>query len=247
MGDGAERGRIVAMGGGGFSMEPDNPALDRFVLGQIADPSARPRVCFVGTASGDAQRYVDRFAAAFFALGCRPASLSLFKPPTADLRGFLLEQEVLYVGGGNTRSLLALWREWGLDVIVAEAWRAGVVLAGLSAGAICWFEQGVTDSVPGELGPLAGLGLLGGSACPHYDGEAARRPAYHRLVGGGRIASGYGIDDGAALHYVGRRLAGVVASRPGATAYRVERGGEGAVAEVALPVRLLGPDGRAVA
>lgn len=237
-GDGTGFGQIVAMGGGGFSMEPDNPALDRFVLGLIPRPSSRPRVCFLGTASGDAERYGDRFAAAFFALGCRPSRCSLFQPPTADLRGFLLEQEVIYVGGGNTRSLMALWREWEIDAILDEAWRAGGVLAGLSAGAICWFEQGVTDSVPGELRPLTCLGLLPGSACPHYDGEAERRPAYHRLVGGGRIVPGFGIDDGAALHYNGTRLVEVVASRPGATAYRVERRGEGVVEE-ALPARSL--------
>ncbi len=245
MGDQEGTGQIVAMGGGGFSMEPDNPALDRYVLNLLASATARPRVCFLGTASGDAPRYADRFAAAFFALGCRPAHLSLFDPPTADLRGFLLEQDIVYVGGGNTRSLLALWREWGLDAALREAWRAGVVLAGLSAGAICWFEAGVTDSVPGTLGPLPGLGLLPGSACPHFDGEVDRRPAYHRLVAEGRIVPGWGIDDGAALHFVDTALRGVVASRPGATAYRVERRQDG-VTEAALPARALSADGRPV-
>src|SRR5918999_2983425 len=172
MGDTPATGQIVAIGGGGFSEEPTNLALDRYVLGLT--PRERPKVCFLGTASGDADGYVRRFRAAFAALGAEPSALSLFRPHTADLRAFLLEQDVVYVGGGNTRSLLALWREWGLDAILRAAWEGGAVLAGISAGMICWFEQGITDSVPGRLSPLAGLGFLPGSACPHYDAELER-------------------------------------------------------------------------
>jgi peptidase E len=142
---------------------------------------------------------------------------------------------VVYVGGGNTRSMLALWREWVLDGALRAAWQQGVVLAGLSAGAICWFEQGVTDSIAGKLGPLAGLGLLAGSCCPHYDGEAERRPAYQRMVGEGRIAPGYGLDDGVALHFVGTELQAVVASCPKAKAYRVTPGAGGALEDALEP------------
>lgn len=213
--------QIIAMGGGGFSMEPDNSALDRYVLEQTGKP--RPAVCFLPTAGGDPADYVVKFYAAFTKLDCRPSHLSLFRPPTADLQSFILEKDVIYVGGGNTRSMLALWREWGLDEILREAWNRGVVLAGLSAGAICWFEQGVTDSVPGPLGPLPCLGLLPGSCCPHYDGETERRPAYHRLLSQDEILPGFGVDDGAALHFVGRELKGVVSSRPSARAYAVEK------------------------
>jgi len=212
--------QIIAMGGGGFSMEPDNLALDRYVIEQTG--KAAPKVCFLPTASGDAPAYVVNFYAAFTGLGCVPTYLSLFRPPTADLASFLLEQDVLYVGGGNTKSMLALWREWDLDVILRTAWERGVVLTGLSAGAICWFEQGVTDSVPGTLGALACLGYLRGSCCPHYDGENERRPSYRRLVGAGEILPGYGVDDGAALHYCGDALHRVVSSRPEATAYYLD-------------------------
>ena len=218
--------QIVAMGGGGFSMEPDNLALDRYVLGLADRP--RPRVCFLPTASGDAADYVNRFHATFGSLPCEPSHLALFEPHTPDLRSFLLAQDVIYVGGGSTRNLLVLWREWGLDAILREAWRAGVVLAGISAGAICWFEESVSDSVvPGSLASLRCLGFLPGSACPHYDGEPERRGAYHRLLAAGLVADGYAADDGAALHFVGDRLARVVASRPDARAYRVERRGDG--------------------
>jgi len=217
--------RIIAMGGGGFSMEPDNLALDRYVLEQTGKP--RPAVCFLPTAGGDPADYVVNFYAAFTKLDCQPSHLSLFRPPTADLQSLILEKDVVYVGGGNTRSMLALWREWGLDEILREAWDRGVVLAGLSAGAICWFEQGVTDSMPGRLGPLTCLGFLPGSCCPHYDGQAERKPAYHRLLSQGEILPGFGVDDGAALHFAGQELKCVVSSRPNARAYVVEKTAEG--------------------
>lgn len=221
MADGRRARQIVAMGGGGFSMEPDNLALDRYVL-QVAD-RPRPRICFLGTASGDSAVYAERFYAAFRTLPCEPADLSLFEPATGDFRSFLLARDVIYVGGGNTRNLLLLWREWGIDEILREAWQRGIVLAGISAGAICWFEQGVSDAViPGRLAPLACLGFLPGSCCPHYDGEVERRPTYRRLVETGAISGGLAADDGAALHFVDRELHRVVVSRPEARAYRVE-------------------------
>jgi dipeptidase E len=234
--------QIVAMGGGGFSMEPENLLLDRYVLSTAAVP--QPKVCFVGTASGDAPTYADKFYAAFRTLPCTPTDLSLFKPPTADLRSFVLEQDVIYVGGGNTRALLALWREWGLDAILREAWLSGIVMAGISAGSICWFEQGLSDSVrPGELAPLDCVGFLPGSNCPHYDGEPGRRPAYHRFIREGKLNAGYAADDGAALHFVGQELKGVVSSRENARAYSVRLVGS-EVEEVELETDWLGPTAR---
>lgn len=231
---------IFAMGGGGFSMEPDNPLLDDFLLSLV--PSGRtPRVCFVPTASGDSAGYVDRFELAFPAGRAETSVLSLFRRDRADLRSFVLEQDVLYVGGGNTANLLSLWRLHGLDEILLEALDAGVVLAGLSAGMNCWFESSVTDSFGADdLQPLAdGLGLLAGSACPHYDGEAERRPTYRRLVSTGRLPAGYAADDGCGLLFRGGELTDVVSSRDGAGAYRVERVGERA-AETPLEARHLG-------
>lgn len=225
--DGGREKQIIAMGGGGFSMEPDNLLLDRYVLSCARQPN--PAVCFVPTASGDDKDYIARFYTSFATLPCTATHLSLFNLPTADLRAFVLAQDVVYAGGGNTRSMLALWREWKLDHILREAWENGVVLAGLSAGAICWFEQGVTDSVPGALSALDCLGFLPGSACPHFDGEPERRPAYHRLVAEGVLSAGYGLDDGAALHFTGDRLADIVSSRKAARAYRVERRDDGIV------------------
>ena len=233
-------GKILAMGGGGFSMEPDNPLLDDFLLSLV--PSGRtPRVCFVPTASGDSAGYVERFELAFPTSRAETAVLSLFRRDRTDLRSFLLEQDVVYVGGGNTANMLALWRLHGLDQILLEALQAGVVLAGLSAGMNCWFASSVTDSFAAdELRPLDdGLGVLAGSACPHYDGEAQRRPTYLELVGGGRLPAGYAVDDGCALLFQGGELSDVVSSRTGAGAYRVERAGERAE-ERRLEARYLG-------
>jgi peptidase E len=226
------------MGGGGFSMEPDNLLLDRFVLS--LSNAATPKVCFVGTASGDAESYVGRFYASFRTLNCIPGDLSLFRPPTADLVSFVMEQDAIYVGGGNTRNLMALWREWGLDAIFRQAWLGGVVMAGISAGSLCWFQQGVSDSViPGGLAPIECMGLLPGSNCPHYDGEPGRRPAYHLLLRQGRLGAGYAADDGAALYFVGQKLERVVSSRATAKAYSVRLVGN-EVEEVALKTDWLG-------
>jgi peptidase E len=156
------------------------------------------------------------------------------------LTSFVLEQDAIYVGGGNTRTLLALWREWGLDTALRTAYEQGVVLGGISAGMICWFEYGITDSVPGALTPLRGLGWLAGSACPHYDGEAQRRPTFQRMLAHGQVPAGYAADDGVALHFVDETLAEIVASREGANAYLLELRDDG-VAEIPLLPRRL-PD-----
>jgi dipeptidase E len=221
--------RIVAMGGGGFSMEPDNPRLDRFALSLARSP--HPRVCFVPTASGDSEGYVANFYRAFATLDCTPSDLGLFDRSVDDLEAFVLAQDVIYVGGGNTASLLAVWRAHGLDAILRRAWAEGVVLCGISAGMNCWFEASVTDSFGTRLAPLHdGLGLLPGSGCPHYDGEEQRRPVYRQLVAGGELSAGWAADDGAALVFSGTELAEVVSSRPDAAAYRVEPDGERRVA-----------------
>ena len=229
-------GQIVAMGGGGFSMEPENPLLDRYVLS--LGGSARPRVCFLQP--GDSPSYIERFYAAFSRLPCEPAHLSFFALGVSDVRAYLLEQEIIYVGGGNTKSMLAVWREWELPSILREAWRNGVILAGLSAGAICWFSQGLTDSIPGSLTSLTCLGFLPGSACPHYDSEAGRRPTFRSLVASGALADGYAADDGVALHFAGEHLHRVISSRPNARAYRVERVGDQARETEIVPEFLAG-------
>jgi dipeptidase E len=228
--------RIVALGGGGFSMEPENPVLDDHVLALAGVP--RPRVLFVPTASGDSAEYIGRFRDAFPAERAEASVLTFFERTVEDLRALVLAQHVVYVGGGSTANLLAVWRLHGLDTVLFEAYAAGIVLAGISAGMNCWFAASVTDSFGPRLAGLPdGLGLLPFSACPHYDGEEQRRPTYRRLVAEG-FPGGYAADEGAALVFTDGTLTEVVASRAGAGGYRVERV-DGAVRESPLPGRLL--------
>jgi dipeptidase E len=229
------------MGGGGFQMEPDNLLLDDHVLGLARARSGRdrPRICLIPTASADDAGLIADFER-LFAPRSEPRVLRLFLRTDADLREVVLGQDAVYVTGGNTANLFAIWRLHGLDTVLREAWDAGVVMAGMSAGAICWFESCTTDSFGSELQPLhGGLAFLDGSFCPHYDGEAQRRPLFSRLVADGSLPGGYGVDDGAALVFEGTGLREAVSSRPEAAAYRVEAI-DGTVRETRLAIRQLG-------
>ena len=210
---------IIAIGGGGFALRPNNPALNEYILALAR--RKRPRICYLPTASGDPQQMIDRFVRTFARLGAHPTSLSLFRPPGRDVSGVIAKQDVLYVGGGNTHDMLILWRAWGVDVAIRRAYERGTVLAGPSAGGLCWFESGLTDSFGPKYAPLRCLGWLKGSFCPHFDSEPRRRPIYRRLIAGGDLPSGIAVEDHAALHFVDERLAKVVVSRKDARAFRV--------------------------
>lgn len=228
---------ILAIGGAALPENLDNLLLIDYFLKLTR--KRNPRVCFIGAAHGDADAGRLRFYAGFSQFTCKPTHLPLFARTPRDLESFVMEHDAIYVGGGNTRSMLAVWRDWGLDGYLRKAWQHGIVLGGASAGSICWFEQGVTDSIAGPLTALDCLGLLPGSNCPHYDSEPLRRPTYRRLVGSGKIRDGYAADDGAALHYVDGTLQTAVASRPRAKAYRLTRNGRKSV-EKPVATRLLG-------
>jgi peptidase E len=223
---------IVAMGGGGFSM--DDPVLDAYVLGLV--DASRPKVCFLPTATSSVPTYVTRFFRAFPASSFEPTFLDLFDRSVSDLEALLGEQDVIYVGGGNTANLLAVWRVHGLDRALRSAWEAGVVLCGLSAGSMCWFEHGITTST-GRPTAAPALGFLGGSNSVHWSSQPARRAAYRDAIAGG-MPAGYGVDDGCALLFEGTRLHEAVAARPQAGAWRVEER-DGQVVETPLDVRVL--------
>jgi peptidase E len=230
-------GHIVAMGGGGFSM--DDPLMDAYVL-DLVDAS-RPKVCFLPTATSRPDTYTVRFYVAFPSSRFAPSHLDLFDRRVEDLGSFPGEQDVIYVGGGNTANMLAVWRIHGVDRALRAAWESGVVCCGISAGANCWFEASTTDSfLMGRADALTdGLGLLRGSFTPHYDSEPERRPSYRRLVASGALPSGIACDDFAAVRFEGTELAEAVIAREGAGACRVERAGDEAT-ETPLPVRRLG-------
>jgi dipeptidase E len=212
---------IFAMGGGGFTMEPNNPLLDDLVLGLAK--AKEPRVLFLPTASGDTTAQINAFQARFADRMCAPEHVSLFRlrEMKRPLQEIVLDADIIYVGGGSMRNLLAIWRAHGLDRLLVEAWQAGTVLAGLSAGAMCWFQGGVTRS-SGPPEPIAGLGLLDGSLTVHTDGEPERLPVWLAAVRDGALPGGWALDDGVGLLFRGRRLERVVSSRPGAGAQRVD-------------------------
>jgi peptidase E len=217
----AER-TIVAWGG---MTEEHGDAMEAYILGLTG--KARPRICFLPTATGDSAERTLRFYASF-GDKADATHLALFDRTVDDLRALLLAQDVIQVGGGNTANVLAVWRVQGVDRILREAWKAGIVLTGVSAGAICWFEACVTDSFGGTDALRDGLGFLAGSMCPHYDSEPNRRPVYRRLVSDG-FPAGYAAEDDVALHFAGTELHAVVSPREDGRAFRVEPDGEAAL------------------
>ena len=232
----ARERQIVSIGGGVLVPDTGNVALERYILD--ASGAEKPRVAFVPTASGDDVTYIARFYESYARFGVSVDVLRFFRRTPEDLRAYLFAFDVVHVGGGNTRSMLAVWKHWGFDAVLREAWERGILLCGSSAGSICWFEHGLTDSVAGELTAMPCLGVLPGSNCPHYDGEKDRRPSYQRLIGAGGIPDGIACDDGVGLHFRGTELAQTISSRPGARAFRVKRGASGAV-ETSLDVSYL--------
>jgi dipeptidase E len=228
--------QVLTMGGGGFTSKPENLKLDKYLLSLTNKKN--PKVCFIPTASGDDESYKKRFYSSYKKLNCETSHLSLFSPPEGDLRDFVLEKDIFYVGGGNTRNLLVLWKEWGLDKFLHEAWCNGAIMAGLSAGSICWFEQGLTDSKTGKLLPLDCLGFLSGSNCPHFDSEIQRRPEYHKAILNGSLKPGIACDDGVAAHFIDGKLDRCVSSLSSAKAYSIRNDNGVIIESVIEPIYL---------
>ena len=213
----------MAIGGGGFRLEPDNLLLETYILSLCA--IEKPKVGFLPTASADNQEYIEAFHKSFTKLGAIPSHLSLFTPHTKDLKQYIENLDILFVGGGNTKNMLALWREWNLIDPIRNAYDQGTVMAGVSAGSICWFEQGVTDSYGVSLESLECMGILKGSNCPHYDSEVERKPRYHQLLKQG-MKPGFAAEDGVALHFKNEVFYQAISNRPDGQAFEVSAEGE---------------------
>jgi dipeptidase E len=231
--------RILALGGGGFTSSVEDWPLDELVLTLSPRERDTPRICLLPTASGDPEDQIDRFYGAFRAMGCELSHVSLFRLGSTqmNLREHLLSRDVIYVGGGSLLNLLALWRVHGVDALLLEAWENGVTLCGVSAGAMCWFEAGVTRT-HGQPGRARGLGVLPGSFSVHDASDPRRRAEYRQAVAAG-MPGGYAAEDGVGLVFTGRELAEVVTARHGARAYRV-RMRDGRLEETPMEPRLLG-------
>ena len=232
---------MIAVGGGMLMSRTDMVPLH---VGNALDLTGRPdpRLCVINTASGDDPQGILRFYDRMASSAAKVSHLALFPMPNvADPEDLLMSQDVIFVGGGSVANMMAVWRVHGIDQILRKAWQAGIVLAGSSAGGICWFEGGTTDSFGVRLRPFTdGLGMLAGSFCPHYNSEPERRPLYRRLVADRALPDGIACDDGAGAHYTEETLCELVSDRPGAGAYLVVADGAGDSVETALDVRFLG-------
>ena len=231
---------MLAVGGGMLMPRDAVPLQVKYAIELTGQ--ARPRLCVLNTAVGDDPNAYLRFYDRLAETPARVRHLALFPMPNVtDPADLLMSQDVIFVGGGSVANMVAVWRVHRIDEILRKAWHAGIVLAGSSAGGICWFEGGTTDSFGMRLRPFTdGLGMLPGSFCPHYNSEQERRPLYRRLVADGTLPDGVACDDGAGAHYVDEMLAELVSDRPGANAYRVAADGAGGAFETVLDVRFLG-------
>lgn len=227
--------QIIAIGGGGFGRNPNQRIIEKYILEQ--SDSDRPNILFIPTASAEDKEYTVNFYTCFSKLRCAPAHLNLFER-TPRLEGVINWADIIYVGGGNTKSMLAVWKEWKLERLLIRAYKRGTVLAGVSAGAICWFQQGITDSWASNLNVMDCLGVLEGMCCPHYDSEPERKPAVHGFLKTGKSLPGFAIEDGAAIHFRDETVYQGLSFMENATAYSVS-GTDGEVSEKKIRMETL--------
>lgn len=207
---------IIAIGGGGFGRDPGEGLIEDYILKQ--SKKDRPNICFIPTATGDNEAYKNNYYSTFTRLDCNPTHLDFFKR-TPDLKELILEQDVIFVGGGNTKSMLAVWKDWGLDLLLKEAYENGVVMSGVSAGAICWFAMGITDSWSDELKLMNCMGFIDGNCCPHYDEEPQRRPSVKRFLEKKKLEQCFCIEGGNALHFKNEQVYSSVSFKKNKNSY----------------------------
>jgi dipeptidase E len=209
--------QIVAMGGGGFSHTSKVSKIDEYILRLANKPY--PKIAFLATATGDSATYIKKFYEAFSQADCLCSHYDIFKSNHTNIESFLLEQDIIYVGGGNTFNMITLWKARGVDKILKKAWEKGIILCGISAGSICWFESGNTDSF-GKLEKIEGLGFLQYSNSPHYNSEPDRRASFQDLITSKSINTGYGVDDYGALHFIDQDLHATISESEDSYAYK---------------------------
>ena len=212
--------QIIAVGGGGFGRNPNQRIIEKYIIDQSSVNS--PNVLFIPTASAEDKSYLVNFYTCFNGLNCNPSHLNFFQR-TPRIEGLINKADVIYIGGGNTKSMLAVWKEWKLDKLLIKAYKNDTVLSGVSAGAICWFDTGITDSWASNLNYIDCMGILPGSCCPHYDSEKDRRPSVHKFIEEEKIQSVYAIEDGAAIHFVDEAPYKNISFREGSNVFFVEK------------------------
>ncbi|MDB4059871.1 peptidase E [Gammaproteobacteria bacterium] len=191
--------QIIAIGGGGFGRVIKDLKIENYIKSQCKSDS--PKICFIPTATGDDNQYIENFYKAFDSIGCKTSHIDFFKR-TINLVEHIKKQDIIFVGGGNTKSMLAVWKDWGLDALLEEAYKNGVIMCGVSAGAICWFNKGITDSWADDLAIMDCLGFVDGVCCPHYDEEPTRRPYVKDSLDNADFDECIGVEGNAALHII---------------------------------------------
>ena len=215
----AKSRNIIAIGGGGFGANPGQGIIEEYILKQTKKKN--PKICFIPTATGDNEAYKVNYYSTFTNLDCSPSHLDFFKR-TPDLKELILNQDAIFVGGGNTKSMLAVWREWGLDKILKKAYLNGTVMSGVSAGAICWFQNGITDSWASNLKMMPCLNFIKGTCCPHYDEEPERKPAVKNFLLRNKVKNVYAVDGGAALHIKDEKIFKSIIFKKNKSSYLVD-------------------------
>ena len=211
---------IIAIGGGGFGRNPGDGVIEQYILDQAN--VEKPNICFIPTATGDNEAYKVNYYSTFSKLNCNPVHLDFFKR-TPNLEKLISEQNAIFIGGGNTKSMLAVWKEWNVDKLLMKAYNKGTILSGVSAGAICWFDSGITDSWASNLNVIDCMGFLPGCCCPHFDSEKDRRPSVHKFINDKKVSSVYDIEDGAAMHFVDNKPYKNVSFYKGSHIYLVDK------------------------
>ena len=224
-----ENHQIIAIGGGGFGRNPKHNKIEKYILSQV--DKNKPNILFLPTASGEDKNYIINFYSCFSKLDCHPDHITFFQR-TLRLDSLINKADIIYVGGGNTKSMLAVWRDWGLDILLKRAYLKGKILCGVSAGAICWFEQGVTDSWASNLNPMQCLGFIEGMCCPHYQEEIERRPSVHKMMEDDKLLSGWSIDGGAAVHFKNGSYYKSLRFYENSNVYHVSKYNKGVIEEV---------------
>ena len=212
--------QIIAIGGGGFGRDVKHTKIEKYILDQTKKDN--PHVLFLPTASAEDKSYIDNYYACFESLNCKPNHISFFAR-TPRLNGLFNKADVIYVGGGNTKSMLAVWREWKVDILLRRAYEKGVLMTGVSAGAICWFKQGITDSWASNLNTINCLGFINEMCCPHYLEEPDRKPSVYDMIKNGKAMNGYCLDGGSAAHFVNEKLINAISFYTGRMAVYVQK------------------------
>ena len=210
-------GQVISIGGGGFGLKP---LIEEYIINQCN--KNKPNVCFIPTASAEDKAYTVRFYSTFNKFDCKATHLNFFER-TPRLDSLINKQDIIYVGGGNTKSMLAVWKDWKLDKLLIKAYSEGAILCGVSAGSICWFEKGITDSWASNLNVIDCLGLIKGTNCPHYNFEKNRKPTVHKMISDNVIESCVASEDGAALHYKNGKLLTSVAFYKKSNSYLITK------------------------